>query len=261
MTNKNDFDEKLLLSRALDCVRKAQSRGEAAFLPFLSAAARLCIEQELKYSRDDLRLIFYGGYDDADYMCAGFFPSYLFYDEEYDPYADFPIKTVFAKGSGFRKLTHRDFLGSAMSLGLRREMMGDIVVAQDGFSAYIFAYENTGVYLVSFFNSAANDRIVCSLCTEKPDIPERKFESVSDTVSSPRLDAIVCSCLNVSRDTASKLIAAGSVSLDHAVCYDKSEMCDEGCTISIRHYGRFLLYKIGDRNRRDRLRIEIRRFV
>ncbi len=261
MINKNDFDEKLLLSRAQDCVRKAQSRGEPSFLPFLSPAQRLCIEHELRYSRDDIRVLFYGGYADAEYMCAGFFPTYLFYDEEYDANTEFPITTVLAKGSGFRKLTHRDFLGSMMSLGLRREMLGDILVADDGFSAFVFCYEKTDEYLVSFFTSAANDRIVCTVCKDEVYIPEKKFQVISDTVSSPRLDALVSSCLNVSREESGKLILAGSVSVDHAVCCEKSKICDEGSVISIRHYGRFLLHKIGDRNRRDRLRIELRRFV
>ena len=259
--NKNDFDEKLLLSKAQDCVKKAQGRGEPYFLPFLSPAQRLCIEHELRYSRDDVRIIFYGGYDGAEYMCAGFFPTYLFYDENYDPTDDFPVRAVLAKGSGFRKLSHRDFLGSMMSLGLRREMLGDIVVSDDSYSAHVFTYEKTDEYLVSFFTSAANDRIVCTLCDGEVFIPEKKYESITDTVSSPRLDAVVCSCLNVSREQSGKLIVAGSVSLDHAVCTDKSKICDEGAVISIRHFGRFLLHKIGDRNRRDRLRIEIRRFV
>ena len=259
--NKNDFDEKLLLSKALDCARRAQGRGEPSFLPFLSPAQRLCIEHELRYDKDDVRIVFYGGYEGAEYMCAGFFPTYLFYDEQYDPYCDFPVKTILAKGSGFRKLSHRDFLGSMMALGIRREMLGDIVVADDGFSAFVFTFEKTDEYLISFFTAAANDRIVCSLCDGAVPIPEKKYQSISDTVNSPRLDAIVCSCLNVSREESGRLIAAGSVSLDHAVCTDKSKICDEGSTISIRHFGRFLLHKIGDRNRRDRLRIEIRRFV
>ena len=186
----------------------------------------------------------------------------MFYDESYDPYSDFPISVILAKGSGFRKLSHRDFLGSLMALGIKREVLGDIVVSDDCHSAYIFCLAKTAEYLLNYFDTAANDRIVCSECNlSDAVIPPKKFSEISDTVSSPRLDALICACLNISRDSAEKMISSGSVSLNHTICTDKSKICTEGALVSIRHHGRFLLHKIGDKNRRDRLRIVLHRFL
>jgi RNA-binding protein YlmH len=259
---RNDSDLELLVSRAQDMAEMALKKGEARFSPFLSDAEEAFLKRNLRYNHDDEKLIFFGGYDDADYKCAGFFPSYYFYDENFDANGEFPICAVFAKGSGFRKLTHRDFLGSMMSLGLKRETIGDIVVSEDGFSAYVFCLEKTAEYLAVNFTSAANDKITCSLCdVRNVVIPERKFEIINTTVNSPRIDAVVCACLDVSREDADKLIRAGFVATDHMTCEDKSKLCAEGTLISIRHHGRFMLYKFGDRNRRDRLRITIRRYI
>lgn len=261
MIKHNESDLKLLVSRAQDASEMALKKGEARFLPFLSDAEVAFLERTLRYSRDDEKLVFFGGYDEADYKCAGFFPSYYFYDESFEPEKEFPICTVFAKGSGFRKLTHRDFLGSMMSLGIKRETVGDIVVSDDGFSAYVFCLEKTAQYLVANFTSAANDKIVCTITDGNVKIPPKKFEVINTTVSSPRVDALICACLDISREDAGRLIASGLVAHDHITVEDKSGMCAEGSLISVRHHGRFLLYKIGDKNRRDRLRITIHRYI
>lgn len=262
MMKHNETDTKLLVSRAQDAAEMALKKGEARFLPFLSDTEIAFLEVNLRYNRDDETLIFFGGYDEADYKCAGFFPSYCFYDEEYEPEKDFPICTVFAKGSGFRKLTHRDFLGSMMSLGIKRETIGDIVVSDDGCSAYVFCLEKTAEYLVANFTSAANDKVVCSICPpDKIEIPPKKFEVINATVNSPRIDAIICACLDLSREEAGRYISSGLVACNHILCEDKSKMCSEGTLVSVRHHGRFLVYKFGDRNRRDRLRVTIHRYI
>lgn len=262
MIKHNEQEIKLLVSKAQDAAEMALKKGEAKFLPFLSDAEAAYLERNLKYDRGDEKLLFFGGYGEAEYKCAGFFPLYYFYDEEYEPESEFPICTVLAKGSGFRKLSHRDFLGSMMALGIKRETIGDIVVSEDCFSAYVFCLEKTAQYLIANFTSAANDKIVCSLCEkEKISIPPKKFEVINTTVNSPRVDAVICSCLDISRDEAGKLISAGLVAVNHITCEDKSKMCSEGTLISVRHHGRFMLYKFGDRNRRDRLRITIHRYI
>lgn len=262
MIKNFDTDTKLLISRAQDCAQRAIKTGSPCFMPFLSDAEQFFIEKNLSYPRDDETLVFFGGYDDSDYKCAGFFPFFLFYDDEYNPNKDFPISVIHAKGSGFRNLSHRDFLGSLMALGIKREVIGDIIVSDDCHSSYIFCLEKTADFLVTSFTAAANDKIVCTKCdTADVIIPPRKFSEISATVSSPRIDALICACLNVSRDSAEKMISSGFVSLNHAICSDKSKLCTEGALVSIRHHGRFLLHKIGDKNRRDRTRIVLHRFM
>lgn len=262
MIKNNTTDIKLLVSHTQDAAERALKSGSPCFLNFLSETEQAYIERYSVYRRDDERLLFFGGYDDAEYKCAGFFPSYYFYGEAYDAFAEFPVCAVFAKGSGFRKLSHRDFLGSVMSLGIKREMLGDIIVSEDEASAYIFCLEKTADFLTANFVLCANDKIVCKRCgTENFAIPPKKFEVINETVSSLRIDAVLCACINVSRGDAEKMISSGLVALNHEVCEDKSKLCTEGAKISVRHHGRFVLHKIGDLNRRDRLRIVLHRLV
>ncbi len=262
MKNRQDFDEKLLLSRAQDQAQRAARSFEVCFLPFLSDTEQAYLEAYLSYPRDDVRLVFFGGHEDADYKCAGFFPSFLFFDESFDPKGAFPITALECRGSSFRKLTHRDFLGSLMSHGLKRETLGDIIVSEDGYAAFVFALSKTAEYIIANFDSAANDRItVKKLDLWALKLPERKYQSIAATVNSLRIDALLCACLDVSREEADRLLRAGFVSRNHIICTEKSRAVDKGDLFSIRHHGRFLLYDIGDRNRRDRLRITIHKYI
>ena len=73
------------------------------------------------------RSIFYGGYEDAERVVLISLPDYAAL-EDYDPLT--VIRAVKADGS--RELTHRDYLGSLVGLGIRRELLGDILVREDG---------------------------------------------------------------------------------------------------------------------------------
>lgn len=260
---KNEkFDEKLLSAKIKDAAALALRRGEATFTAFLSEAQRAYIERNVFLDPDEERLLFFGGYQEAEYTVAGFFPSYLFYDEAFEPEKEFPIRVLSAKGSGFRTLTHRDFLGSLMSLGITRESVGDIAVADDGHSAYIFCLAKTEAFLLQNLVSAANDKIICCPCNaDAITLPAKKFVPLAVTVASARLDAILSAALKLSREEAAALVASGGVSIDHVVCTDKGKICGEGMLLSIRGSGRIRIASFGDRNRRDRLRLTLLRYV
>ena len=76
MIKHNEQEIKLLVSKAQDAAEMALKKGEAKFLPFLSDAEAAYLERNLKYDRGDEKLLFFGGYGEAEYKCAGFFPLY-----------------------------------------------------------------------------------------------------------------------------------------------------------------------------------------
>ncbi len=257
----SNTEEKLLFSRAKELMSAAAEKGMPCFLPFLNEQQQATVSS-LPHKSCGARLVFFGGYEDAERKCAGFFPDFLFYDEDYNPEEDFPIKTVLAKGSGFRVLSHKDFYGSLMALGIKRETFGDIAVSDDGFSALIPCADKTAHFLVENFVAAANDKIVCRTVSKGEAIfAPRKYKEFYDTLPSLRLDAVVAACCDISRDKADALIQQGFVILCHKECTDRAKICSEGDNISIRHHGRFILYEIGEKNRRDRLRVAFRKYI
>ena len=91
--------------------------------------------------------------------------------------------------------------------------------------------------------------------------PERKFEEISDTVASLRLDVVAASILSISRDKAEKLLSSGAVSVNHVEVCEKSFGLSEGDLLSIRGSGRFLLYSAGTLTKKGRIRIVVRKFI
>ena len=74
-----------------------------------------------------VRTSFYGGYEDAERVILINMPDY------FDLERDNPLCIIRAeKAAGSRELTHRDYLGSLLGLGLKRDMIGDIIVRSDG---------------------------------------------------------------------------------------------------------------------------------
>ena len=71
----------------------------------------------------------FGGYPEAERGII------VFGDEELCGYAEIPpVKALLIKARGNKfaeALTHRDYLGALMNLGITREMLGDIVISMD----------------------------------------------------------------------------------------------------------------------------------
>ena len=69
----------------------------------------------------------FGGYPEAERAVACYLPPYL---EENSLYAEGPVTCICASYFEGECLTHRDFLGSLMGAGIKRETVGDICVGK-----------------------------------------------------------------------------------------------------------------------------------
>ena len=76
----------------------------------------------------EFNTVLYGGYEDAERLKVGFFP---YYDE--GDYTSFPISYVEVTYNGkySKTLTHREFLGSVLGLGITRDKVGDIYIQNE----------------------------------------------------------------------------------------------------------------------------------
>lgn len=130
-------DLKLFNSKLDDAVYLCEKRRSPYFFSFLTEEEQAYAEQHLK-SVHFLNYGFYGGYENSERRVLG-----LFFDEQ----VDFPVEAILFSFRKTYKLTHRDFLGSLMSLGIERETVGDILV-EDG-RAVVFVKSEIKDYIVS----------------------------------------------------------------------------------------------------------------
>lgn len=243
-------EERYLSAHIADMQRLAVKSGVPRFSMFLN-------EREAAVARYAVRgeLAFFGGYDGAARTVCGVLEGT--YAQEMSQEDVFPVGAVTFTFRKSDKLTHREFLGALLSLEIKRELLGDILVAE-GY-AVVFVYE-TAIELVSRVDRIGRVGVTAEVGITKP-LPEQKMERRDVTVSSLRLDCIVAAAANTSREKSAALIKSGMVSADHTPCINVSAEVSENTILSIRGSGRYRLTGINGETRKGKLRITIEKYV
>jgi len=132
-------------------------------------------------------------------------------------------------------IAHRDVLGSLMGLGIERELIGDIVVREDG--AYIFCTDKMAHFISTSLVKIGNTDVNC-IPANAPEGPLRSYKEVRIQVTSPRIDAIVAHLFRLSRGDAQTLFRQGKIMVDDSECQHPDYALKEGQVLSVRGFGR-----------------------
>ncbi len=250
--NVDDKEDKLILSRAEDAVLICERKYQIKTVGFLNPHQRVIIKKNI-YPSVDVTMSFEGGYDDAERTLMVCAPEFLAAE------IDDILKVIKVTGRDVASLTHRDYLGSLMGLGITRENIGDIIVSGSG--AYIFVKAEIADYIVNNLDKIGRHGVKTTICKCKEvEIPKPMTKEIAGTVSSLRLDAVLSVAAGIARGRAAELISSGAVSLNFEVCESVSEKVEEGDLISVRGIGRMRLERIGNLTRKGRISITIARF-
>lgn len=234
-----------MLSKAYDAIELSERTSSPRFLGFLN-------EHELNYLKANISpkrdVGYFGGYPDAQRVMLGAGA------EEYD----YPITALEFSYKPEFDLRHRDFLGSLMGLGLRRDTIGDIL-SEKG-RAVVFVREDVADFIETQVDKIGRVGVKIGYA-DVNDLPvPDDIEELSYTLSSLRLDAFVAAATNLSRDKAARLIKSELVMVDHVINTDVSSTLHEGATVTIRKYGKFVLSANLGLSRKGRLRVSVKRF-
>jgi RNA-binding protein YlmH len=168
---------------------------------------------------------------------------------------------MLVKGSGFRELSHRDYLGSVLGLGLERDAIGDILIP-DAHSAILLTDSRVGDFLTSQMEKVATDTVRVSRLPEGTSLGgTRRLQPVNDTVASERLDCVVAALCNLSREKAQMAVRSGIVELDYEAVEDCSATVDAPAVISVRGYGKFAVHAFDGTTRKGRIRLVAGKYV
>lgn len=158
----------------------------------------------------------------------------------------------------FKIIQHKDFLGTIMSLGLKRETLGDIIVKDN--VGYCVATNDIFNILKSNLSQINTIPITISIITTT-EIPQLEFKEMIDTVSSFRLDSIVASIVNSSRNISTNLIEDGDVLVNYNVEKSKNKIVSIGSIITIRRKGKFILEKNLGESKKGKFKILIKQYI
>lgn len=246
-------EDTILLSGIEDKINQCNDNYMTTNSVFLDMRQRTLAEAQCRQHKG-LRYCFYGGYDEAERTVAVFLPDYAQLSN------DNPLALLRITKSGYRELSHRDYLGSLMGLGLKREIVGDILVRKDG--ADIVIIKEMSEFLLYHYEKAGRTSLKAELLPiEEIIVPEVLFEEKRDTVASLRLDNVVASAFSLSRGKAAEAIERGIVFVNGLQSEKPDRPIKEGDKLVLRGKGKALLKTVGGVTKKDRISIVINKYV
>ncbi len=244
------METELLIARISDTAEICERTNKPKFFGFLSPEQTVLAQKFLENRNVSYR--FFGGFEGAQRVLLGCFPDWA---EDFS----FPITAITFT---FRKtdiLSHRDFLGSLMALGLKREAVGDILV-ENG-RAVVFLTNEIKDFVLSEVSKIGRTGVTLSEGYLLP-LPEtNKLIEVTDTVASNRLDCVVSSVASVSRGVANELIEQGLVSVNSVVCQKSTKLVSEGDILTVRGKGKFTVCSLSGKTKKQRTVLVFKKYI
>ncbi|WP_022820205.1 YlmH/Sll1252 family protein [Fusobacterium russii] len=179
---------------------------------------------------------------------------------------DFPEELIYfpvrffkiIKKSKFNLLEHKHYLGTILSLGIKRGVLGDLLVKDD--VCYGIIIENMLDFLkINLLR--INNSPVEVIEIEESEVPKTEFKDINITLSSLRLDSIVAELSNLSRTSAVNYIDLGNVQVNYILEREKSCKINIGDIIIIRKFGKFIVYEEKGLSKKDKFKLLIKKFV
>lgn len=231
MTAENE----LLKKRFIELARKSFNSGIFTFTDFLGLAEQSAFS-EIKKELHGVHYEAFGGAEGSERVIIRFGS-----EEELGYSLPFPISIIKAEPISQKyadKLTHRDFLGAILGLGIERDTLGDIVIIDN--VGYIFALEDIATYIAENLTKVRRTDMKVKVTTELPDGQLYRTERKTVQANGERLDAIVAKVFSLSREEAQLLFKKRLVFASGREIESTSYIPKEGEKISVRGHGRFI---------------------
>lgn len=183
-------------------------------------------------SAKELNVLGYGFSDDAERCLIAFSLGEI----DLSVFDDVAKVLKISYNDKFNKLSHRDFLGSIMSLGFSREKMGDLVIENN--CVYTPVISDFVDYIIQNLTKVRHSPV--SVTVELFNrLPQKRFEILYKIVSSLRIDNIIASLTNLSRDKAKTLVKEGKLKINGIVESNPDKKICENDIIVIAGFGKF----------------------
>lgn len=256
-------EKELLLSRARELKERSADNSMIVATNFLSPEERSAVSIIEKENNKYVSTFYYGGFPDAERTAAVFVP--VFYElSDIDSFMkdnaeENPFQLIECTKDKFTQMSHRDYLGSLMALGIKREMVGDIVVTENG--CHFFAVKSVAGYICENLKRTGRGSVSCSIIDiENLPQSEDNGKTVFSSVASLRLDCVVAAAFSMSRTASSEAINKGVVYVDSVQCFKTDYILTEGSKIVLRGKGKAIIEEVTGQSKKGRMHLLIKKF-
>lgn len=251
MAQENEKEVQQVKNRFHDLAERSYSQGIFTFTGFLGLSEQDLFwqeEQRLRYAGPALE----GGTQDAERKLLRFGdPRELGYETPF-PIVCVSIKPLQQKFAD--QLSHRDFLGALMNLGIDRSTLGDIRAGEN--EACLFCVESIAEFICENLAQVKHTRVSCRITENPEDIPTESPEKVSIQVPSLRADAVLARIFCLSREKSLELFRGGRVYVNGRLCENNSRLLQAKEAVSVRGFGKFSLQGEARETRKGKLSVE-----
>lgn len=245
-------DDKTFMSQMCDKADRSVKTKTAVYTKFLAPREQNLISERMS---GFVCVTKFGGYDEGERNIICFTD----YDDFYGD-MEFPIDALKIVATNKKVYSHRDYLGSILALGIKRELIGDIVMNDE--CAFVFCHNEISDYIIYNLEKIANARVVIDKWDIKDvNIPKKQFKERNDTVTSLRLDCVISAAANMSRAVSADAVKKGLVSLNYDTNCQVSASVSDGDVISVRGYGKFVIKTDGTLTKKGRYHIQILQYI
>lgn len=176
-----------------------------------------------------------------------------------DEILKFPFKSIVVKNnSKFNNLEHRHYLAGILSIGIKREKLGDLIVEDK--NCYTVISDGLFDLLKLHLSTIGRSKVEIKEIENK-NIPQYKFEINEYLISSYRLDVIISALTNNSRSEALKMISSSQVMINYNFKTDKSFTIKKKDVISIRKHGKYIFLESIGETKKGKIKGKFKKYI
>lgn len=263
--------EKLTEKRIEELIRRCEMRGIPVHTDLMSPTGQDAFAR-LTERESGVRAFLFGGYEGAERKAGFLLPA-----EESGKLASAVDLTANpgARSEAVRELTagvlavlradlpkvgagetlsHRDWLGAVMNLGIDRGKVGDILPDEGG--AYLICMEEMADHIAENLTRVRHSNVSVRRGTLPESITNPVPETREFSVASLRIDSVAAGAFGLSRSKAAALIAGEQVFVNGKMISSASAELKEDDVITVRHFGRAVFRGCSGRSKKGRLFVE-----
>ncbi|MCX4378210.1 MAG: YlmH/Sll1252 family protein [Lachnospiraceae bacterium] len=247
-----DGEELLFRKRLEELANRSYANQQYLFTGFLSAA-ELDIYYQMEHELSYAPAVLFGGTNDCERLMLRFGSEALCGYEELFPIACVAIVPLLEKFG--EVLSHRDYLGALMNLGIERSTLGDIII--EGKHAFLFCTEQMAPYILENLDKIKHTNVQCSLAKEIPKSTVVQVERKIVQVGAMRADSIIAKVYHLSRSESLNLFRAKKVFVNGRQTENNSGSLKPEDKVTVRGYGRFCCVNIVGESKKGKLNVEV----
>ena len=247
--------DEFFLKRIRELANLSYQRDIVTFSDFLNLNEQNMVSS-LKQQFPQVVMETFGGYDNAERQMVAFHPDALAFTWEY-PIDCLKIEPKAIKFS--ENLSHRDYMGALLNLGVDRSVIGDIIVQEK--AAWFFCQSKMTEFFLENLCRVRHTNILITKVNDPEEFPHPNLESIKGTCASVRLDSLIALAFKASRSSMVSYIESGQVFVNGKLITSNGYEPKEGDIVSVRGKGRFIFDGVSHQTKKGRCGVHILLYV